>query len=1250
MEVLMKRRILAIILSICTLLCCCPLPALGADATVYDTTGGSIRNSDVEACEGNWFYFVDSEKESFLYRRTLNLSKEEYLTDFPVDQIIARGTQLYLSAGSCLKLYNLSTKEQEELLTVTAEIQRFALSGSSLYYLTEGRLFHYDLDSKECSPLPLREDLKQFWLEAPDTLAFMADEQTTCYFDLLSGDILSAPVFYSEEPLDLGAPGDSLNLTALRAKFPHGKYWNHMPNMGTGPKYNNQDGWTEEPCPTHRGYCGTYMQTCNGFAPSGGTELSWQCMGYAEKCGFDMTGYNPRSNANGWQTYYSSSALNDLKPGDIVRYRYDRHSIYVTAVVGDTVTYTDCNSDDHCMIRWDATVSKSTLKTSFTHVRSAPKVAPSHANIGESFYAFLRKADTQTHIEAAADRNVQLAAGGNDPQDPKQIWHFGRQTDGSYIIRNAYSGLYLTAAQGGSSSGTNIQVSEGTGAQAQRWFLHSKGAGYTLSPAHDTSLVMDVEGNSNEPNTNVRLYEPNDTGAQVFSVYDLLRDGVSYSKPDRPEAPQISSIEYSDGDTVKISWTASPIIGNYDIRQYELQIFKGAATEGSPYASATALTEPSYTVELPKGIYTILLTAINTRYSDWSTTAQPYTTTVDPCKEGHSMSYRVSKEPSPMAEGVLTGSCSRCDKENLIPLPKLNTVDYSYQILQASSCTEEGKGLYTWNNTTYGSFSFEVPLPETSHNYTVTVVKATCTQQGYTTYACRGCGEGYTDNYVDPLGHAFDYKVRKVPTETEEGTLEGICSRCKESGSLRLPLLDQENYICTVLRAPSCTEAGLGAYTWKVTEYGSFSFEAELPPLGHDFIYTVSTQPTKTDTGLISGSCRQCAEEVTVSMPVLNLADYSYSILQPASCTEGGITRYIWNNSDYGRISFEAPSPPNGHRHKPEIIKPTCTEQGYTTYICVDCKDSYDANFVKALGHKESDWEVEVAPTCTAAGSRHTICLRCECILQREPLAATGHSWDDGVILQSPTETESGIISYSCTFCPECRTETIPPKGSVQEPLCDLGESCPSKHFTDVPNGAHWAHRGIDFALEQGLFNGTGKTTFSPDAPMTRAMLVTVLWRYAGQPEEGELSFSDVAENVWYAKAVAWAAHNGVVNGVGKDRFHPEGKITREQLATILYRYAQSQDISTEDQADLSSFPDGPSVSGYATQALSWAVAQELITGSKQGSTLYLRPQGEATRAQVASILMRFIQAQQTTPAPSDPVEPTEPTESPNPL
>jgi hypothetical protein len=193
--------------------------------------------------------------------------------------------------------------------------------------------------------------------------------------------ILLMNVFFSigvlKNPVDVAAA--TMSIDELRIKFPAGKYWNHANKKGASNAVNNQDGYTSTPCPQH-GTVGTAAQTCNGFQP-GGQQLSWQCMGYAEKLGYDTTGYNPRNNANGWYTYNNVSALDNLKAGDIVRYKTDKHSIFVTSVNGDVVTYTDCNNDGKCIIRWDQKISKSTLRASFTYVRSSPgKLATTPVN------------------------------------------------------------------------------------------------------------------------------------------------------------------------------------------------------------------------------------------------------------------------------------------------------------------------------------------------------------------------------------------------------------------------------------------------------------------------------------------------------------------------------------------------------------------------------------------------------------------------------------------------------------------------------------------------------------------------------------------------------------------------------------------------------------------------------------------------------------------------------------------------------
>ena len=177
--------------------------------------------------------------------------------------------------------------------------------------------------------------------------------------------------------------------------------------------------------------------------------------------------------------------------------------------------------------------------------------------------------------------------------------------------------------------------------------------------------------------------------------------------------------------------------------------------------------------------------------------------------------------------------------------------------------------------------------------------------------------------------------------------------------------------------------------------------------------------------------------------------------------------------------------------------------------------------------------------------------------------------------------------------------------------------------FTDV--SGHWAAKAITYVYGNGLMNGTGETTFAPDQLLNRAMLAAILHRLAGEPAvTGEYeAFTDVASETWYTSAVAWASANGIVSGVGGGRFAPMEAITREQLATMLYRYARYSGLDTSAKGDLSKFTDGDQIASWASDAMAWAVGAGLLSGKTAN---VIDPTGDATRAEVATILMRFAE------------------------
>ncbi len=347
-----------------------------------------------------------------------------------------------------------------------------------------------------------------------------------------------------------------------------------------------------------------------------------------------------------------------------------------------------------------------------------------------------------------------------------------------------------------------------------------------------------------------------------------------------------------------------------------------------------------------------------------------------------------------------------------------------------------------------------------------------------------------------------------------------------------------------------------------------------------------------------------------------------------------GLTLYYiegkegWTSPTWNGYPTATWIPAHEHSYADTVTTPTCTEKGFMTHTCSICGDSYIDTHVDALGHDFGEWTQTKAPTCTEKGEEKRTCSRCEAYEVRV-VAATGHT---AVIDKAVPATCTEAGKTEGKYCSVCNAvliaqEEIPALGHEYENgVCvRCGEKDPNAQkpveFADVPKNA-WYVGAVEYAVQNGLMNGVGGDQFNPEGSMTRAMLVTVLWRFEGEPEAGKNTFSDVPNGQWYTDAVAWAAANGVVNGVGNNRFAPEGKITREQMATILYRYAEKKGIDTSKRAELGAFPDAKQVSAYAKDPVQWAVAEKIINGS-DGKLL---PQGDATRAQVATILMRFIE------------------------
>ena len=348
----------------------------------------------------------------------------------------------------------------------------------------------------------------------------------------------------------------------------------------------------------------------------------------------------------------------------------------------------------------------------------------------------------------------------------------------------------------------------------------------------------------------------------------------------------------------------------------------------------------------------------------------------------------------------------------------------------------------------------------------------------------------------------------------------------------------------------------------------------------------------------------------------------------PATCGKAGRVDTICGNC--GEVISTRELPPTGaHDWGNGVVTtaPTETTPGVRTYTCTVCGDIREET-IPATGAHDYRFTKTVAPTCTDGGYDLYTCSGCGATERRNLTDAAGHKWDGGTVTTAPTETTPGVRTFTCTVCGDIREETIPATGAS---TCTGGPSCPSYGLRDVAGPDYWAHKGIDYCVRNRLMNGVGAGTFSPDTACTRAQIVKILYNLSGNQTDYSyyyLPFTDVAPGAWYYNAVAWAYYNDVTSGTSATMFTPNAAITRQQLVTFLYRYTVKYAPEfTGNAAPISAFPDADSVANWAYAAMSWAVGNGLIQGNAHDNGLdYLDPNGSATRAQTATIIMRYCQ------------------------
>ena len=453
-----------------------------------------------------------------------------------------------------------------------------------------------------------------------------------------------------------------------------------------------------------------------------------------------------------------------------------------------------------------------------------------------------------------------------------------------------------------------------------------------------------------------------------------------------------------------------------------------------------------------------------------------------------------------------------------------------------------------------------------------------------------GKWQGYTVSDKGACTHTdYDTTERTVPaTCGEAGRVDTICSNCGEVVSTR-----------------------------------------ELPPTGaHDWGNgVVTTAPTETTPGVRTFTCTVCGQTRTEAIHATGAHDYQFTKTVAPTCTDGGYDLYTC--SGCGATEKRNLTDAAGHKWDGGTVTtaPTETTPGVRTFTCTVCGQTR-TEAIHATGAHDYQFTKTVAPTCTDGGYDLYTCSGCGATEKRNLTDAAGHKWDGGTVTTAPTETTPGVRTFTCTVCGQTRTEAIPATGAS---TCTGGPSCPSYGLHDVAGPDYWAHKGIDYCVRNRLMSGVGASTFSPDTACTRAQIVKILYNLSGNQTDYSyyyLPFTDVAPGAWYYNAVAWAYCNDVTSGTSATMFTPNAAITRQQLVTFLYRYTVKYAPEfTGNAAPISAFPDAGSVANWAYAAMSWAVGNGLIQGNAHDNGLdYLDPNGSATRAQTATIIMRYCQ------------------------
>lgn len=503
-----------------------------------------------------------------------------------------------------------------------------------------------------------------------------------------------------------------------------------------------------------------------------------------------------------------------------------------------------------------------------------------------------------------------------------------------------------------------------------------------------------------------------------------------------------------------------------------------------------------------------------------------------------------------------------------------------------------------------------------THNWKPTkTVEASCAAGAYTDYTCTKCGMAEREETAMPNGHSYgNWTVLREATCESKGLRSTTCSVCGMTQTDMIDVIEHQPGEEKQLLAPGCTTEGHSVVT--CTLCNEILQLQTIPATGHIVGEIITDkEATCTEAGREYCVCTVCSTVIyAATIPAQHAFADWIEFTPPTELGDGVRVREC---SVCGQTQIQKiPGGTHAHAYKKSTVAPTCTTEGYDLYTC-DCGETYKENISPALGHNTYDTVTKA--TCCSDGFRVCTCANCHETWLTVDQSALGHQWDNGTVTKAASAEMDGITTYTCTRCGAEKTQIVAATGT-----CAGADACPSHAFTDMLSG--WAHAGLDFCVERGLLSGTSATTLAPNSKMSRAMLVAVLYSLEGKPAvNGNNLYTDVVTGSWYDNPVRWATGCGIVSGTGNNCFTPNGNVTREQIAAILYRYAIYKGYDFTPAAELSDYPDWAKISLFARAGMKWSVGSGIISGKLISGKTYLDPLGHASRAEVAAILMSFI-------------------------